>query len=243
MTMERTPAMNSTSIRQSAFCMTDTAYIEEPILSLDHSYCFEWTAASSIPLLPDNATTVLWNAEDRKLYLLSHKEKAFLVPDIGNRFWGLYIAPFYQCNATEAEWAALMEAVSSGSTFAQRTALCRRTLTRQISIQRRHPLVCYAISQMELTKGKATVESIAEQFGYSTRQLERLFKEEFSYTPKQCNRYIRLLHAVSELLSDPDMSIASKVEDWGYSDASHFQREFKSYVGMTPGQFVVLLHT
>jgi AraC-like DNA-binding protein len=70
------------------------------------------------------------------------------------------------------------------------------------------------------------------------RQLERLFKETYSYGPKQFCRKERILYMLEYMLEHSGSRIQWAVEQAGYSDRSHFQREFQHFFGMTPVQFL-----
>ncbi len=77
--------------------------------------------------------------------------------------------------------------------------------------------------------------SVARELGLSTRSLRRrLADERVSYTA--------LLQSVLEIratqmLSDPNRTIQETAAEMGFSDPSAFQRAFKRWKGMTPGQF------
>ena len=48
---------------------------------------------------------------------------------------------------------------------------------------------------------------------------------------------IRLQAALRKMEEDTGSTFAQIAEETGYADPSHFQREFRRFVGMTPKQF------
>ncbi len=82
------------------------------------------------------------------------------------------------------------------------------------------------------------VEMLAERFDLGLRQLQRVFREYVGVSPKWVIRRHRLIEA-AERLRSPDESIdfAVLALDLGYADQSHFIRDFKTMVGMTPAEF------
>lgn len=46
---------------------------------------------------------------------------------------------------------------------------------------------------------------------------------------------------VRKMLEHPGGHVTDYMDDMGYSDQAHFQREFKWYTGMTPGSLLKIL--
>ena len=76
--------------------------------------------------------------------------------------------------------------------------------------------------------------------GISPRQLRRLFQFYIGDTPKAFNKVVRFQHLL-KLLSSPGPIDNNKIFlDAGYYDQSHFNREFKTFFGLTPKQAFLL---
>lgn len=78
-----------------------------------------------------------------------------------------------------------------------------------------------------------TVPDFAEGLGMTERTLARLCHRAFGFSPKQLlrrQRFLRTLAQIGDRLDQP----LSVLLDGGYYDQSHFIREFKAYMGMTP---------
>ncbi|MFD0681226.1 MULTISPECIES: helix-turn-helix domain-containing protein [unclassified Paenibacillus] len=77
---------------------------------------------------------------------------------------------------------------------------------------------------------------IAEKFDFSVSYLSRLFKEQM-----ECNFLEYLIgirvRAAQEMLISTGMKINEIAEEVGYSNSYSFNRIFKKYTGMTPGEY------
>lgn len=98
-----------------------------------------------------------------------------------------------------------------------------------------HPIVRRAMLLMEQHIGRQlSLTELALRLNISTRQLERLFRENTRSTPLAHARSLRLRSA-AWLLGHSRQSIADIAMSCGFSDASHLGREFRIAFGMPPG--------
>ncbi len=82
-----------------------------------------------------------------------------------------------------------------------------------------------------------TIKELADQLYLSQRQLERLYRREVGFTPKQYARLLRVENARHLLKTKLDYTTAQIGAELDFYDQAHFIREFRSVVGMTPGQY------
>jgi len=88
-----------------------------------------------------------------------------------------------------------------------------------------------------LVGGSTTgVDGLVERADLSARQVERLCRRYYGAPPKLLMRKYRALRAAVGFSLDPEASWLDVAGDDFY-DQSHFIREFKTFVGMTPTQF------
>jgi PAS domain S-box-containing protein len=80
------------------------------------------------------------------------------------------------------------------------------------------------------------LESLARSVGLSLDRFERLVKRVFSLTPRQLLIKMRI-EAASKLLVESNRPIAAIAQACGYCDHSAFTRQFRTTVGLTPGEF------
>lgn len=81
-----------------------------------------------------------------------------------------------------------------------------------------------------------SLESLAEESGYSRAHFLRMFRAATGLTPHQYVLDIRLKRA-QERLRQPGSSIIDVVVSCGFSSQSHMTSIFRQHLGMTPAQF------
>ncbi len=79
----------------------------------------------------------------------------------------------------------------------------------------------------------ATVSAFAAEVGVTQRTLERLCPKLFGFAPKPLLRRQRFLRGLDRVVHNPDRTLTELLED-GYADQSHFVREFRAFMGLTP---------
>jgi len=80
-----------------------------------------------------------------------------------------------------------------------------------------------------------TLNTLANRFGMSERNLTRVFKKATGVTIKQYTTLITLEHAKS-LLQNPDNTVESTALSCGFHDARHLRRLWKKHFGTSPSQ-------
>ena len=80
------------------------------------------------------------------------------------------------------------------------------------------------------------VNDLVKLTGMSSRQIERLALRVYGASPKLLSRKYRALQAAVRLGLEPDLGWEIAAGGVFY-DQSHFIRDFKTFVGMTPSQF------
>ncbi|PJZ84662.1 helix-turn-helix transcriptional regulator [Leptospira harrisiae] len=94
-----------------------------------------------------------------------------------------------------------------------------------------------AISQMNQSQGKIKINDIASNVNLSIDTFEKKFREITGGTPKQISSIIRMSRAIQEI--PKYKSFTRLAYDLGYFDQSHFIKEFKTFTGQTPSQFLM----
>ena len=87
-----------------------------------------------------------------------------------------------------------------------------------------------------LARGERTLE-ITREIGVSDRTLRRHFNQNVGLAPKQIERVIRVQATMRALAEHPKLRQSELALSAGFSDQSHFTREFKRMLGMNPGDF------
>lgn len=87
----------------------------------------------------------------------------------------------------------------------------------------------------------ANAGHLAETAGLGRRQLERLTKRYFGFTPKALLRRQRFVRTLSTFVLQRPIQWTEAM-DGDYYDQAQFTREFREFMGMTPQQFAAMPH-
>jgi AraC-like DNA-binding protein len=99
-----------------------------------------------------------------------------------------------------------------------------------------YPLVLAVVADMLSEHALSRVEDVAGRHGLSVRALQRLFRRFVGVGPKWVLQRYRLHDAVNAIDSDPGVmtDLAGLAASLGWSDQSHFTRDFTAAVGVSP---------
>lgn len=92
-----------------------------------------------------------------------------------------------------------------------------------------------AVDQWLMGEGSPRVEALAEETGLSQRQLARLTNRYYGAPPKLLARKYRALRCSAKIALDGE-SWQQLCDEGGFYDQSHFIREIKHFIGLTPLQ-------
>jgi AraC-like DNA-binding protein len=85
-----------------------------------------------------------------------------------------------------------------------------------------------------------SLKSLCRQLNVTDRHLRRLSNEYLGMNMEACFLYRKYLNALFSI-HNTALSLTSVAYDSGFSDQSHFIREFKSFTGLTPGRYRALM--
>jgi AraC-like DNA-binding protein len=98
-------------------------------------------------------------------------------------------------------------------------------------------ILAKAGTAMTNANGSLAVSEIANAAHATVRTLERKFRQSSGHTVKDVSGLMRFEQARNKLWHDPKTSLAALAYELGYTDQSHFSREFKRYSSTTPAAF------
>ncbi len=125
------------------------------------------------------------------------------------------------------------------SGWAERFALVDRLFTAKIAVSQPtlRPEICWAWQQIEAHGGCILMRELARQIGWSDRHFIQQFRQHIGTTPKAAARQIRFAHAYQLLRTAQDQALSDIALACGYSDQSHFTREFHAFSGCSPDTY------
>ena len=93
-------------------------------------------------------------------------------------------------------------------------------------------LVSHAVRDIERSGGLLSVGDLADRLGWSTRQLQRRFKDSVGISPKLFGRMQRFQRVFRAMEGNQDWADAAA--HCGYYDQAHLIRDFREFSGKTP---------
>jgi AraC-like DNA-binding protein len=142
----------------------------------------------------------------------------------------------------EAIWGnqinLLLEQLSQMSSWRYRFALVEQFLAQRLaeSNQIVHSDIQWAWEQLDRHGGCIPIQQLAKTLGWSDRYFGTRFREQIGITPKAAARRIRF-NRVQQLLTTSNLMLSEISEICGYSDQSHFTREFHAFAGCSPKMY------
>jgi AraC-like DNA-binding protein len=89
------------------------------------------------------------------------------------------------------------------------------------------------LDRVRATRGGLSIMEWTREQRIDSRHLERRFCDAVGMTPKRYARVIRFKHSYHRLIAGRPAAIAQQLD--GYYDQSHFNKEFKHFIGVAPG--------
>lgn len=100
-----------------------------------------------------------------------------------------------------------------------------------------HELIKKAVKYLNSQHGKATIEDVAKNAGFSTDYFNRIFRNYTGFNVMEYARFRRLNHAARLLRLSPDTDILTIALECGYESHEGFIRAFKEQYGKTPSEY------
>ncbi|MCE5226116.1 MAG: helix-turn-helix domain-containing protein [Porphyromonadaceae bacterium] len=91
-----------------------------------------------------------------------------------------------------------------------------------------------------INNGQMDIEKLANTSCLSYKQFKRIFAEYIGANPKDFLRIIRFQKALYTLQIRPQTNLTQLAFECGYYDQPHLIKEFKSFSGFTPGEYIAV---
>jgi len=92
----------------------------------------------------------------------------------------------------------------------------------------------YVAERLQAEGGQLAIGTIGYEMGYSTRTLDRYFRDVYGYSPKWYGRLVRFQRATALLQQRTTHPLADIALACGFYDQSHLTREFSDLAGISP---------
>jgi len=160
-------------------------------------------------------------------------------PGAAGAFLGAPTDSFAGCHTPlDAFWGGAVESLRSE--LAEATTLERRIEILEHALLKRLPRirgVDPAIVQAALLLERRSVGRVAAALDWSHRHFIARFSQAVGLSPKRYARLVRFGRVLLRLERQPETGLAEIAQDAGYADQSHFNRDFRTFSGISPGEY------
>jgi len=132
----------------------------------------------------------------------------------------------------------LQEKLVKCNNFEHQVQLFNHICHKSLIQKKEAPELCKILIHILLSQqGNIRISELAEKTGYSTRLIDRVFKDYYGISPKKFSLILKNQHALWRLTRYQYKRLTDLALDLGYTDQSHFLKEFKRHNILGPKQF------
>ncbi|ERK11709.1 Transcriptional regulator, AraC family [Pantoea sp. AS-PWVM4] len=125
------------------------------------------------------------------------------------------------------------EQIVQSHSFSQQISLFNAHFTPRL-VRKASSVTAFIIHAMRQQKGNIRVDQLEALTGYTCRTIQRQFRQDTGLSPKAFSRILRCQSALTSIHAQGNISFSDLAFNLGFSDQSHFLREFKKFVSTTP---------
>lgn len=137
----------------------------------------------------------------------------------------------------------LNERMQETESFVARVGLMSEAL-RSFLLNNRGPKADFLNALQDVvchTAQGGSIDAIAKRHQLNHRTLRRYFHQYLGLGPKEMERLVRVQQTMRRLARIPLSGLAALSDEYGFSDQSHFTREFRAIVGQSPKSFTAMI--
>lgn len=113
-----------------------------------------------------------------------------------------------------------------------RIKLVEKYLLNHMHLKRKNHILTEAVRELLVRKGNIGIGELSREIHTSSRQIERVFRENIDISPKQLSSLIRYQYVWYDILHQPGFRVLDAVYQYGYTDQAHLLRDFKRFHSM-----------
>lgn len=119
----------------------------------------------------------------------------------------------------------------------ERIRLISKVIRVNLHTESNKYLIKYCTERILQTQGNIKVEVLAEETGFTSRHIGKMFERCVGISPKLYSQIIRLQLSMTKILEDRNMLLVDIAIDSGFFDHAHMNRMYKKLIHCSSGDF------
>lgn len=136
---------------------------------------------------------------------------------------------------SQAEMERLYEEISAAKTDDALLDATESFLARNLRVDAPDARLLFATKRLNQDLS-LRIEDLSTELNMSSATLRNLFREHVGLSPKEYTRILRIKQALATKSTNEE-SLAALAIDLGFYDQAHFNHDFKSAIGLSPGNY------
>ena len=132
----------------------------------------------------------------------------------------------------------MRERLAAAPTVAARFHLLEQALAARLNVDRERRPLAYVVERLVDPMTPLSVRDLSDAVGFSQKHLIAQCKKYVGVTPKKLARIARFHRALQTIEPAGSPNWADIALRCGYFDQAHFNRDFVTFSGLTPGAYV-----
>ena len=123
-----------------------------------------------------------------------------------------------------------------------RSAIIQKYLLQRLIQNELDQQIAHCLGKIQRSSDNIQVSQLSTGTGLSQRHLLRKFQQIVGLSPKEYLRVCRFIRSLDHLKNYPLLSLTEVAYKSAYYDQAHFNRDYKSFTGHTPGEVALSTH-
>lgn len=140
----------------------------------------------------------------------------------------------------EPGWDELGKRLNDISNPEESVRLIEQFLLKRFSYAKEYNLKRMVAAVKNINRGQSDIGRLADESCLGYKQFKRVFAEYIGVNPKDFLRIVRFQKALFTLQTLPEINLTQLAYSCNFYDQSHLIKEFKSFSGYTPGEFIAI---
>jgi AraC-like DNA-binding protein len=128
---------------------------------------------------------------------------------------------------------SIIEDIALRESFTQQIKVFNESMANK-ALRQSSQITQYLITEVMRNNGNIKIGELEKDIGYSSRNIYRIFLNDTGVNLKLFSRFLRMQIAINMIRHPGKPSLTDIATELGFSDQSHFIKDFKTLTGVSP---------